>query len=219
MPNNDFSKKSQLVYSIEFFENKNVATSVTIPANSKAHVQLDVTTNNSITENSENVKGNGENISDERKSVKRSYNPMDDVDDEGNKWERTENDGVKIIFSVPDFDNPVYEYKYAPQELEPEVLETYNALVVSSDDSDLRKRLADFTKAKKYARKEAIAEIDAIITERGCFDGLDVKFKGKSRTQIERMLWNALNSADEGARKGRRLILYIVTDLTAAILC
>ena len=34
-PNGDYSKKEQIVYSIEFYENKNVATSVTVPANSK----------------------------------------------------------------------------------------------------------------------------------------------------------------------------------------
>ena len=64
--------------SIEFYENKNVATSVTIPANSKAHVNLDVTTNDSISENSKKSNTFDKKIDDERKSISKS------VDSEGN---------------------------------------------------------------------------------------------------------------------------------------
>ena len=148
---------------------------------------------------------NGDIDTDERKSVKRSYNPFEDIDDEGNKFvEGEDENGVKILFSMPDFDNPAYEYGHIPDE-EPDILETYKAVVSSSTEADLRKRLADATKMKVYARKEAKSAFDEIITERGYFEGLNVKFKGKSRTEIEKMLWNALNSADEGARMGPAL--------------
>ena len=142
---------------------------------------------------------------DIRYSKQRSYNPFEDVDDEGNKWvEGEDENGVKILFSVPDFDNPAYEYNHAPDE-ESEIIETYKAVASSSTESDLRKRLADATKMKVYARKEAKSAFDEIITERGYFEGLNVNFKGKSRTEIEKMLWNAFNSADEGARMGPAL--------------
>lgn len=98
---------------------------------------------------------------------------------------------------MPDFDNPAYEYNHIPDE-EPEIVETYKAVASSSAESDLRKRLADLTKAKVYARNEAKEAFGDIIEE--YFEGLNVKFKGKARAEIERMLWNALNSADEGAR-------------------
>lgn len=147
---------------------------------------------------------NGDIDTDERKSVKRSYNPFEDIDDEGNKFVEGEDGGTRILFSMPDFDNPAYEYGHIPDE-EPDILETYKAVVSSSTEADLRKRLADATKMKVYARKEAKSAFDEIITERGYFEGLNVKFKGKSRTEIEKMLWNALNSADEGARMGPAL--------------
>ncbi len=134
---------------------------------------------------------------DIRYSKQRSYNPMDDVDDEGNKWVEGEDGGTRILFSMPDFDNPAYEYGHIPDE-EPEVIETYRAVASSSAESDIRKRLADLTKAKVYARNEAKAAFGEIIEE--YFEGLNVKFKGKARAEIERMLWNAFNSADEGAR-------------------
>ena len=93
VPNNDFLKKSQLIYSIEFYENKNVATSVTIPANSKAHVNLDVATNNSIHENAEKI-----NSSDERKSKKRAYDPKHSPEPTFKEVDG----GVKIDFHVMD---------------------------------------------------------------------------------------------------------------------
>jgi len=141
---------------------------------------------------------------DIRYSKQRSYNPFEDIDDEGNKFVEGEDGGTRILFSMPDFDNPAYEYGHIPDE-EPDILETYKAVVSSSTEADLRKRLADATKMKVYARKEAKSAFDEIITERGYFEGLNVKFKGKSRTEIEKMLWNALNSADEGARMGPAL--------------
>ena len=80
-------KKEQFVYSIEFYENKNVATSVTVPANSKFSVNLDVAADNSISEKSQKNntfdENNSKNISDERKSVKRSY----EVDSTGEESE------------------------------------------------------------------------------------------------------------------------------------
>lgn len=53
---------------------------------------------------------------DIRYSKKRSYNPTEDadVDDEGNVWVEDEEDGVKVIFSTPDFSSPIYEKKNAP---------------------------------------------------------------------------------------------------------
>ena len=140
----------------------------------------------------------GDLSKDLRYSKQRSYNPFEDIDDEGNKFVEGEDGGTRILFSMPDFDNPAYEYGHIPDE-EPDILETYKAIVSSSTEADLRKRLADATKMKVYARKEAKSAFDEIITERGYFEGLNVKFKGKSRTEIEKMLWNALNSADEGA--------------------
>ena len=135
---------------------------------------------------------------DIRYSKQRSYNPFEEVDNEGNKWVESEDEnGIKILFSVPDFDNPAYEYGHIPDE-EPEVIETYRAVASSSAESDIRKRLADLTKAKVYARNEAKAAFGEIIEE--YFECLNVKFKGKAKAEIERMLWNALNSADEGAR-------------------
>lgn len=55
VPNGKYSKKEQFVYSIEFYENKKVATSVTAPAKSKFSVNLDITTSNSISENGEKI--------------------------------------------------------------------------------------------------------------------------------------------------------------------
>ena len=69
---------------------------------------------------------------DIRYSKQRSYNPFEDVDDEGNKWVESEDEnGVKILFSMPDFDNPAYEYNHIPDE-EPEIVETYKAVASSS---------------------------------------------------------------------------------------
>ena len=72
---------------------------------------------------------------DIRYSKQRSYNPFDDVDDEGNKWVESEDEnGVKILFSMPDFDNPAYEYGHIPDE-EPEIIETYKAVASSSTEA------------------------------------------------------------------------------------
>ncbi len=53
--NNDYATKEMYVYSIGFIENKNVGTSVAVPANSKASMHLDIPTDNSISQSPPNV--------------------------------------------------------------------------------------------------------------------------------------------------------------------
>lgn len=147
---------------------------------------------------------------DERKSKKRSYTPAEDVDadDDGNVWTEAEDGGVKILFSVPDFSNPTYEKKNAPgyrlsdtyDGESPEQYVIVGKHNILTEYSKLNKFVADNIKLKKYSRKDAKATFEEILTERDYFTGLDVKFKGKSRAEIERMLWNALNSKASGQR-------------------
>lgn len=71
---------------------------------------------NSIDQNSQKINTFDENNLDERKSKKHSYNPTEDAnfEDEGNVWVEDEQDGVKVILSTPDFNNPNYEKNHAP---------------------------------------------------------------------------------------------------------
>lgn len=70
----------------------------------------------SILQKAINVKKNIENGIEERYSKKRSYTPTEDAnfEDEGNVWVEDEQDGVKVILSTPDFNNPNYEKNHVP---------------------------------------------------------------------------------------------------------
>lgn len=170
---------------------------------------------NSIDQNSEKINTFDENNLDERKSKKRSYNPTENADfeDEGNVWVEDEQDGVKVIFSTPDFSNPNYEKNHAPgyrlsdtydgDNPEAYVIEGKNNIL--SENSQLKKFVADNIKLKKYSRKDASNILFEIMNEKGYFDGISTKFKGKSKAEIERMLWDALNVKGAGQRGGAAL--------------
>ena len=66
--------------------------------------------------------------------------------------------------------------------------------------SKLEKYIADNTKLKKYSRQDAKDVISSVMTNEKYFDGYDVTLRGKSRAQIERILWNGLNGRDPGER-------------------
>ena len=61
--NGQYNKKQPFVYSMEFYENKKVGTSLATPASSKADVNLDVPTNNSIAHPDPNVNTSGKSLS------------------------------------------------------------------------------------------------------------------------------------------------------------
>ena len=56
VPNGDYSMKEEYIYSIQFRDNKNVATSVVSPASSKVLGKLDVTTESSLPQSGSDVK-------------------------------------------------------------------------------------------------------------------------------------------------------------------
>jgi len=141
----------------------------------------------------------GDLYKDLRYSKKRSYDPAHDIDDEGNVWQKsTDTDGTTIFLSMPDFDNPIYEMRNAPGY---RLSDTYNGdnpekyviegkQNILSENSALKKFVADNIMLKKYSRKDAAQILNEIMTERGYFDRINAKFKGKSKAEIERMLWD-----------------------------
>ena len=179
----------------------------------------------SILQKAINVKKNIENGIEERYSKKRSYNPTENADfeDEGNVWVEDEQDGVKVILSTPDFNNPNYEKNHAPGYRlsdtydgdNPEAYVIEGKQNILSENSTLKKFVADNIKLKKYSRKDAASILFEIMNEKGYFDKINTKFKGKSKAEIERMLWDALNIKVGGQRGGAALDIAdaIITNL------
>lgn len=73
---------------------------------------------------------------------------------------------------------------------------------IIADEPKLRKRISDEGKLKKYTKKEAKLALNEILRSFGAYD---IKLKGRTKAQLEDMLWDALNSAEPNKRMGKAL--------------
>ena len=65
-------------------------------------------------------------------------------------------------------------------------------------DNNLLRQVVNNTKAKKYTRKEIKTIVGELLSQEGYFGDNTVVMKGKKRAELEKMLWQALNTKGEG---------------------
>lgn len=77
---------------------------------------------------------------------------------------------------------------------------------VSADkDTELLRRVVNNTKAKKYTRADVKAIVTELLSSEGYFGDNTVVMKGKKRAELEKMLWQALNTKGKGELGGAAL--------------
>lgn len=77
---------------------------------------------------------------------------------------------------------------------------------VSTDtDTALLRKVVNNTKAKKYTRADVKAIVTELLSSEGYFGDNTVVMKGKKRAELEKMLWQALNTKGEGELGGAAL--------------
>ena len=77
---------------------------------------------------------------------------------------------------------------------------------ISADkDTELLRRVVNNTKAKKYTRADVKAIVTELLNSEGYFGDNTVVMKGKKRAELEKMLWQALNTKGKGELGGAAL--------------
>ena len=185
----------------------------------KAAGSAQISSDNSISENEEKI-----NSSDERSSKNRSYDPKNGKeptfeavpggvkinfnDFDTNKSNDNSNDLVSKGSS--DRENEAWGYEAAEKARR----ESLDSLLEGKDaprrspvsvDNNLLRRVVDNTKAKKYTRKEIKTIVDELLSSEGYFGDNTVVMKGKKRAELEKMLWQALNTKGKGELGGAAL--------------
>ena len=148
---------------------------------------------------------------DIRYSRKRAYDPKNGQDE---TFEEVEG-GVKIHFNdfephkSNDNSNDFEAAERARQESLDALLkngEPPRYSPVSADkDTELLRRVVNNTKAKKYTRADVKAIVTELLSSEGYFGDNTVVMKGKKRAELEKMLWQALNTKDAGELGGAAL--------------
>lgn len=146
---------------------------------------------------------------DIRYSRKRAYDPKNGQDI---TFEAVEG-GVKVNFNdfephkSNDNSNDFEAAERARQESLDALLEGKEAPRRSpvSHDNNLLRQVVNNTKAKKYTRKEIKTIVDELLSQEGYFGDNTVVMKGKKRAELEKMLWQALNTKGEGELGGAAL--------------
>ena len=123
-------------------------------------------------------------------SVKVNFNDFDTTksNDNGNDFEAAEKARKESLDALLKNGEPP---RYSP---------------VSTDtDTALLRKVVNNTKAKKYTRKEVKAIVEELLNSEGYFDDNTVVMKGKQRAELEKMLWQALNTKGKGELGGAAL--------------
>ncbi len=157
------------------------------------------------------TRSKGTLTNDLRYSRKRAYDPKNGQDE---TFEEVEG-GVKIHFNdfephkSNDNSNDFEAAERARQESLDALLkngEPPRYSPVSADkDTELLRRVVNNTKAKKYTRADVKAIVTELLSSEGYFGDNTVVMKGKKRAELEKMLWQALNTKGKGELGGAAL--------------
>jgi len=121
--------------------------------------------------------------------IKNNNVDVNDIDNGG--WI---SNGVYDAFSSSD------TMRYVRQEQAKVRLEEKKNQRYSLSKGQIAKKLADYTKAKKYTKKDAEKVVNTILNEFMVFENMDGDLPSMNRKEVIEQLWIELNSKDEGQR-------------------